>query len=216
MGTPKKILILFAHPRLLGSIVQKSMLDAVKGLEGVTIHDLYAAYPDFMIDVEREQAMLLEHDVIVFQHPFYWYSSPAILKEWQDLVLENGWAYGVGGTQINGKYLMNAISAGGARDAYGPNGRNRFEVVDLLRPFDQTAHLCGMAYLEPFIIHGGRHMEAGQLSGHAEKYRDIITGLRDGRINPLKHLAGGHSLSERFVAARKILDRADKEMRHAS
>ena len=63
-------------------------------MEGVRLHDLYEAYPDFLIDVEAEQALLLEHDVIVFQHPVYWYSSPAILKEWQDLVLEHGFAYG--------------------------------------------------------------------------------------------------------------------------
>ncbi len=131
------------------------------------------------------------------------------LKEWQDLVLENGWAYGNGGTKLNGKYLMNAMSTGGAEEAYRDNGRNRFEVVDLLRPFDQTAHLCGMAWLRPFVIHAGRAMESGRLSGHAEEYRDLVTGLRDGRINPMKHLAPGHDLSERFLAA-------SKEARHAS
>ena len=80
MAKPKKILILFAHPRLSTSVVQTAMLNAIEGLENVTFHDLYAAYPDFLIDVKREQELLLAHDVIVFQHPFYWYSVPAILK----------------------------------------------------------------------------------------------------------------------------------------
>ena len=216
MGQPKKILVLFAHPRIKGSIVQTAMLEAIASLEHVTVHDLYGAYPDFMIDVDREQELLLGHEIIVMQHPFYWYSTPAILKEWQDLVLENGWAYGEGGTKLNGKFLMNAISTGGAEDAYRENGRNRFEVIDLLRPFDQTAHLCGMAWLEPFVIHAGRGMEPGRLSGHAEKYRDLITGLRDGRINPLRHLADGHALAKRFVEAHKLRSRGEKEMRHAS
>ena len=216
MGKPQKILVLFAHPRIQGSVVQRSMRDAIDGLDDVTVHDLYAAYPDFMIDVAREQELLLDHDVIVFQHPLYWYSTPAIIKEWQDLVLENGWAYGVGGTRLGGKYLMNAVSAGGSREAYQVEGRNRFELIELLRPFDQTAHLCGMAYLEPFVIHGGRQMAQGQLSGHGEKYRDVITGLRDGRVNPLKHLADGHKLADRFVEARKDLERAERDMRHAS
>src|SRR5690349_3159009 len=95
-----KILILFAHPRLRNSVVQSALIKAVAGLEGVTFRDLYASYPDYMIDVEAEQKALLAHDVIVLQHPFYWYSSPAIIKEWQDLVLENGWAYGPGGTAL--------------------------------------------------------------------------------------------------------------------
>ena len=47
------------------------------GIEGVTLKDLYAEYPDFHIDVDREQADLLAHDVLVFLHPLYWYSTPA-------------------------------------------------------------------------------------------------------------------------------------------
>src|SRR6266545_285117 len=103
-----KILILFAHPRLSGSHVQR----AVHDLPGVTFHDLYAAYPDFTIDVGHEQSLLLDHDLIVLQHPFYWYSAPAIIKEWLDLVLELGWAYGPGGTALRGKLMMNAITTG--------------------------------------------------------------------------------------------------------
>jgi glutathione-regulated potassium-efflux system ancillary protein KefG len=203
MGERKKILVLFAHPRIQTSVVQTAMKKAVRDLDDVRLHDLYAAYPDFLIDVAREQDLLLAHDVIVFQHPFYWYSTPAIIKEWQDLVLENGWAYGTGGTALNGKFLMNAISTGGNRDAYQEGGRNRFPIEDLLRPFDQTAYLCGMAYLEPFAVYSGRHMDESQLSGHAEKYRDLITGLRDGRVNPMKRLAEGHQLSPAFTAAAK-------------
>ena len=86
-----KILVLFAHPRLSGSHVQRVLADAVRDLPGVTFHDLYAAYPDFTIDVAHEQALLVEHDLIVLQHPFYWYSGPAIIKEWLDLVLALGW-----------------------------------------------------------------------------------------------------------------------------
>ena len=92
------------------------------GLEGVTIVDLYAEYPSLDIDVAREQQRLLAHDVIVLQHPFYWYSSPAIIKEWQDLVLENGWAYGPGGTRLAGRYLMSAISTGGSAGSLPPRG----------------------------------------------------------------------------------------------
>ena len=195
-----KLLILHAHPRISGSVVLRAMLRAVSGLDGVTIVDLYAEYPDLAIDVAREQQRLLAHDVVVLQHPFYWYSSPAIIKEWQDLVLENGWAYGPGGTRLAGRYLMSAISTGGSEAAYHREGRNRFEIEDLLSPFNQTAYLCSMAYLAPFVIHSGRRLPAPELSAAAEAYRDLIVGLRDGRIDPLTRLAPGFTLPPAFLA----------------
>jgi glutathione-regulated potassium-efflux system ancillary protein KefG len=198
MSKQKKILVLFAHPRLGTSVVQKAMLKAISGLDNVTFHDLYAAYPDFMIDVAREQALLLEHDVIVFQHPFYWYSCPAIIKEWMDLVLEHGWAYGTGGTNLHKKIMLSALSTGGSEDAYHHQGRNRYEVEELLAPFNQSAHLCGMAYLKPFIIFTGRHLDAAELAGHAESYRDILVDLRDGRLDPFSQLASKFELPKAF------------------
>lgn len=193
-----RLLILHAHPRSNASVVQRAMLGAIGGLEDVTIADLYAEYPDLDIDVACEQQRLLAHDVIVLQHPFYWYSSPAIIKEWLDLVLENGWAYGQGGTQLAGRFLLSAISTGGTEEAYQHGGRNRFEITELLSPFNQTAYLCSMAYLAPFVIHGGRRLSAARLSAAAESYRDLIVGLRDGAIDPLSRLAPGFTLPPGF------------------
>ena len=194
-----KILVLHAHPRLSSSVVQRAMLRAIEGLDDVTLVDLYAEYPDFGIDPAREQHRLLAHDVIVLQHPFYWYSSPAIIKEWQDLVLENGWAYGPGGTRLAGRFLMPAVSTGGPEPVYHHEGRNRFAVAELLAPFNQTAYLCSMAYLAPFVIYSGRRMPPAQLSTAVEHYRDLIVGLRDGTINPLQHLAPGFTLPPAFA-----------------
>ena len=195
-----RILILFAHPHYSASIVQRAMAAAVKGLDHVTFHDLYAAYPHFGIDVKAEQQRLLAHDVIVLQHPFYWYSSPAIIKEWQDLVLVNGWAYGPGGTRLAGKFLLSAVSTGGSPEAYRSGGRNRFAIADLLAPFNQTAHLCSMAYLEPHVAFAGRRLSPVDLTAAAEAYRDLIVGLRDGRLDPLTMLAAGFSLPPAFAA----------------
>ena len=88
-----KILVLFAHPYPHMSRVNRAMAEAVRDLPHVTVRDLYEIYPDFYIDVKREQALLTTHDVIVMQHPVYWYSCPSLLKEWMDSVLEYGWAY---------------------------------------------------------------------------------------------------------------------------
>ena len=55
---------------------------------------MYDLYPDFKIDVAEEQKHLAAADRIILQFPFYWYSTPALLKQWQDDVLTYGWAFG--------------------------------------------------------------------------------------------------------------------------
>ena len=194
-----RLLVLFAHPRPRQSVVQRALLASITGLPDITVRDLYAEYPDFMVDARREQALLAEHDLVVLQHPLYWYSSPAIVKEWLDVVLEEGWAYGPGGTHLHGKFLLNALSTGGPTEAYHSKGRNRFAVRQLLAPYDQTAYLCGMGWLEPFVIHAGRKLDVATLTRKAENYRELLVGLRDGRHDPVKHLAEGYALPRDFT-----------------
>jgi glutathione-regulated potassium-efflux system ancillary protein KefG len=176
---PSDVLILFAHPAPQRSRVNRALRRAVADLTGVTFHDLYGAYPDFMIDITHEQALLRAHDIIILQHPFYWYSAPAIVKEWQDLVLQHGFAYGADGTALSGKALMSVITTGGREDSYGCAGMNRFAMDDLLRPFEQTAQLCGMRWLPPFVIHGTHIIEDAAITRSAEAYRELISALRD-------------------------------------
>jgi glutathione-regulated potassium-efflux system ancillary protein KefG len=176
-------LILFAHPALEKSRVNRVLIQAVDRLDGVTVHDLYEAYPEYDIDVKREQGLLMAHDVIVFHHPMFWYSTPAILKEWQDLVLEHGWAYGHEGTALRGKLMLSAITTGGRESAYQKDGHNRYTIIELLAPIAQTAYLCGMDYLPPFAAHGTHAMTESETRGHAEDYRRIIEALRDDKID---------------------------------
>ena len=169
-----KVLILFAHPLLEASRVHTALLNAVKGIKGVTIHDLYEQYPDFDIDKEREKALLLEHDIIIWQHPFYWYSAPALLKQWQDLVLEHGWAYGKHGQALAGKRVFNVISSGGSSAAYEPGGRNQYSIQQFLIPFERTAALCRMQYWPPFWIAGVHKMEVEKIQAHALQYQLLL------------------------------------------
>lgn len=195
-----RILILHAHPRPSASIAQRALLAAVQGLPNVTTHDLYAAYPDFAIDAAAEQQRLLQHDLIVLQHPFYWYSAPAIIKEWLDIVLDFGWAYGPGGNKLHGKFLLSAISTGGAHHFYSPQGRNRFTVEELLSPFNQTAHLCGMGWLSPFVVFEGRRLESDALKQQAGMYRELLQGLSTGIVDVKQHIAPGYKLPASFMA----------------
>lgn len=203
----RRILVQFAHPVLERSRVNRRLLAAIRDLEGVTINDLYEAYPALAIDVEREQALLVAHDVIVFQHPFYWYSTPAILREWQDLVLEHGWAYGEGGTRLRGKITLHAISTGGPANVYRREGYNRFTVRELLAPWDQTAFLCGMRFLAPYVVHAAlRVIGDDDLAARRDGYRRLLEALRDDRID-LERAAGAQNLADeidRVLAPREV------------
>jgi glutathione-regulated potassium-efflux system ancillary protein KefG len=149
-----KILVLFAHPRLEKSKINRQLLTVIPKTTDITFQDLYEVYPDFNIDVEAEKKLLSNHDIVIFMHPFYWYSCPPLLKQWIDMVLELGWAYGPGGTALKGKWGFNIISTGGTEEVYQQGARNRFTIREFLAPFDQTVHLCGMEYLPPFSIMG--------------------------------------------------------------
>lgn len=179
----KKILVLFAHPAQNESKINVKMANAAKKQSHVTLVDLYAQYPAGFIDVELEQKRLLKHDVIVFLHPFYWYSTPPILKLWQDIVLEHGFAYGTKGTKLKGKIFFCAISTGAPEKAYTKTGSNHFTIRQLLAPLEQTANLCGMKFLPPFVLHNANtSLEAGLVLEHVEKWRETLSALTQGRL----------------------------------
>jgi putative NADPH-quinone reductase len=193
---PNKILILFAHPSQHRSEINLPLIKASSSIEHVTVVDLYAEYPGYCIDIDREQQRLREHDVIVFMFPLYWYSTPAILKEWQDLVLEYGFAYGHDGTALHGKTLLCAITAGGTENAYETNGYNHYSIRELLRPIEQTATLCGISYLPPYALFGSRTaLEDGKLEEHIENWQQILICLQQNRID-LDQAAQADKLNE--------------------
>jgi glutathione-regulated potassium-efflux system ancillary protein KefG len=172
------VLIVFAHPALEKSRVNRHLIQAVRDLPGVFFNDLYENYPDFQIDVRHEQELLRRHSTIIFMHPFYWYSAPALVKEWLDLVLEHGFAYGHNGTELQGKRMLNAVTAAGAQEAYRPEGYNHFTIRHLLSPFEQTANLCGMQYLAPFVVHRSLALSStAEMMPYVKLYRTVVQGL---------------------------------------
>ena len=178
------ILILFGHPAFRRSTINAALREAVETLDGVTFHDLYASYPDFLIDVTHEQQLCESHDIIIFQHPFYWYSTPAIVKEWFDLVLEHGWAYGSTGNALKDKLTFQALTAGGNQESYRADGLNLFTIRELTTPFRATVNLCGMDWLPPFAVLGiHQGLPEQDRVRHAEAYRRTLIALRDNRID---------------------------------
>jgi glutathione-regulated potassium-efflux system ancillary protein KefG len=176
----KKVLIIFAHPMEQKSRVNKKLIEAVGNMDNVTVNNLYERYPDFFIDVKYEQGLLLKHDVIIWHHPLYWYSAPALLKEWFDLVLEHGFAYGKDANALKGKVVMNCITTGGRKSTYASGGLNRYPITDYLLPFNQSAHLCKMNYQKPFVVHGVHLLSDEEIENYKTEYQQLVSRLRNG------------------------------------
>jgi glutathione-regulated potassium-efflux system ancillary protein KefG len=164
------------------SRVHLELIREARKVPGVRVHDLYELYPEFDIDVSKEKQLLLSHDIIIWQHPLYWYSAPALLKQWQDLVLEHGWAYGKKGLALAGKKVFNVVTSGGSQEAYQPGGFNKYAIEEYLRPFERTAELCHMVYWPPYWISGVHRLEREGIRQHAGHYRQLLEGLVTGKF----------------------------------
>lgn len=181
-----KVLVLVFHPDLRASRVNAAWVRALQADGRVTIHRPCEEYPDWRIDVPREQQLLREHDRIVLQHPFYWYSMPPLMKKWLDDVLTYGWAYGPGGTALQGKQWLSAISTGGPGHSYQAGGYNGFSMSELLKPMQQTASLLGMGYLPAFVEHGAVRLDDAGAEASARRYAHYV--LRED-LDPAQRLA---------------------------
>jgi glutathione-regulated potassium-efflux system ancillary protein KefG len=178
MSQTAKVLLLYAHPESQDSVANRVLLEPALQLPNVTVHDLYAHYPDFFIDIAHEQDLLRQHQVIVFQHPLYTWSCPALLKEWLDRVLSRA-----GGNQLAGKYWRSVITTGEPESAYRRDA-NRYPMNDILRPFELTAGMCRMHWLSPIIVYWARRQRPEDLQSHARAYRDWLANpVATGGVN---------------------------------
>ncbi|MEO8281500.1 MAG: NAD(P)H-dependent oxidoreductase [Ideonella sp.] len=170
-----EILVIAAHPameysrlnrRLMRAAAESTPVDSGNA-NRIEVRDLYALYPDYLIDVAVEQAALSRATLVVWLHPIHWYSMPPLMKLWLDEVLAFGWAYGPGGGALRGKDLWLVASTGGAEDSYRPDGYNRYFFDAFLPPYEQTAALCGMRFLAPLVLHGAHRVGPDVISEHA-------------------------------------------------
>jgi putative NADPH-quinone reductase len=179
-----RLIVYYAHPGQQFSRANAAMAAEARSLDGVTFVDLYAEYPRHDIDVAREQQRLLEHEVIVFQFPLFWYSTPSLLKEWQDLVLQHGFAYGHGGDKLAGKTLLVALTAGGTREAYTENGYQCYPLCTFLTPLEQTARLCKMQFATPYVLYEALAADSErEIASHVAGYGELISAIIDDRYD---------------------------------
>ncbi|MDE2454892.1 MAG: NAD(P)H-dependent oxidoreductase [Burkholderiales bacterium] len=174
------ILVLVAHPQMQHSRVCRALLGAA-GRAGAHIErrDLYRLYPDYLVDVEAEQAALAAARLVVWLHPIHWYSMPPLMKLWLDEVFAFGWAYGPGGLALAGKDLWLAASTGGDERSYRPEGHNRYFFDEFLHPYEQTAALAGMRWLPPLLLHGALRASDDAVAAHAEVFADRLRRYPD-------------------------------------
>jgi glutathione-regulated potassium-efflux system ancillary protein KefF len=170
------LLVIAAHPQLEHSRTTRQMMRAAASADPahVAVRDLYALYPDYLVDVAAEQAALARARLVVWLHPVHWYSMPPLMKLWLDEVFAFRWAYGPGGDALRGKDLWLVASTGGPESSYRPDGHNRYFFDAFLHPYDQTAALTGMRWLPPLLFHGAHRADDAALAAHAELFRQRL------------------------------------------
>ena len=166
------VLVITAHPQMQDSRVNRRLMKRAReaatqtSASRIVVRDLYALYPDYLIDVAAEQALLTPARLVVWQHPIHWYSMPPLMKLWVDEVLAFGWAYGPGGNALRGKDLWLVATTGGPEDSYHPESYNRYRFDAFLPPYEQTAALCGMRFLPPLLLHGAHKVDEVEVQVH--------------------------------------------------
>jgi len=179
MPAPPRIYLLAAHPDWSESRVNRLLFEAAREQPHVQVQDLYGTYPDFDIDAGTEQEQAQAADLLVLLHPIQWYAMPALMKLWCDEVLAYGWAYGPGGTALQGKDLWLVASTGGPEASYHPQGYNRYFFDAFLPPYEQTATLCGMRFLPPLLLHGARRADSQEVRDHVQVFRQRLASYPD-------------------------------------
>ncbi len=182
-----KILLVVAHPNIEASIANKTIIENFISLHPETeIDELYKLYPDFKINIKKEQEKLLKADFIILQFPMFWYNAPALMRKWFEDVLEHGFAYGSKGKALQGKKLIVSITTGSPVEEYREGGIQSFTIDDLTKGFHQLANLCSMKWsgfivtgnISPFLRDNPEQLVAikNKLKQHAEELSEKVKG----------------------------------------
>lgn len=182
-----KTMVIVSHPNFEKSRINKRWVQELEKNGTVTINNLSEKYPDEIIDKEEEQRLLLEHDRIVFQYPWLWYNMPAILRKWQDVVLEYNWAFGPKGDKLKGKEYVVATTVGGPEVSYQAGGYNSFTISEFLKPMQQTANLIGMKFLPAFYTYSALAISDEAIEESAVAYvKHILNPELDPQVELLR------------------------------
>lgn len=166
-----KTTIFLFHPNLKESRVNAILIDNID----TEVRNIYDLYPDGNIDIHQEQEALIKADRVVLQFPMYWYSVPPLMKKWEDLVLEHGWAYGSKGHALDNKEVLLAVSTGARLSDYQPGSAQNHTVNEYLLPLFATFATTRMKILQPFITDGSIYITDPELKKRASEYQKLLT-----------------------------------------
>jgi putative NADPH-quinone reductase len=172
-----KTTVLLCHPNFGKSRANRAFCDAISGLPGIDIVDLYGLYSNQQINVDIEVQRLIESDRLILQFPIQWYSTPPLLKTWQDTVLTRMYYISpeTEGNRLRGLPVLIGATAGNTKDAYSASGVNLYPLTELLKPLHSTAHRCGWVWSEPFLIYEANKSSAEVLQEAGQQYRDYVS-----------------------------------------
>ena len=143
----KNVLVVCGHPDLKTSVANKAILAVIeKELPKARVERLDSLYPDFKINVEKEQENLLWADIIVLQFPVFWYSAPSLLERWMEESFKHGFSHGSKGDKLKGKKLVLSFTTGAPEGMYHKDGAMKYEIEDFLPCFKATCNLTQMEY----------------------------------------------------------------------
>lgn len=150
-----KILVISGHPDYKKSIANRAIINEFRSLvPDAEIVYLDSEYPDFNIDVKREQKRLVQADTVVLEFPFWWYSAPSLMHRYLEQVMTYGFAFGPTGKALTGKRLIVSFTTGAAAEAYSPQGYQHYTIEQFMPQFRALSNLCGFEWQEPIYSCG--------------------------------------------------------------
>ncbi len=67
------------------------------------------------------------------------------------------------------------VTTGGKEEAFSIKGYNKYPLEQILQPFELTAALCQMHWLEPMVLYWSRNVSDIERYEHAELYRQWLS-----------------------------------------
>ena len=173
------ILVILAHPYIHRSHANKNILQNITKNKHVKINNLYEKYPDFHINIQLEQELLRQASLIVFQFPIYWYNVPALLKQWQEVVLTRQFIADdhTPNQALRGKPMLAVVTTGHKRQSYRQDAFDNYALEDFLRPLEQLSMHCGMNFQVPLSLHQAHRATSNELSQFSDLYLQRIEQL---------------------------------------
>jgi glutathione-regulated potassium-efflux system ancillary protein KefF len=167
-----KTLVIVSHPTPQQSVAISALQQTAAGMDSVTVRHLDVLYGSDIghFDVATEQRAHEAADRVVYLYPTHWFNCTPMLKAYLNQVWTYGWAFGPGGTALQGKELQIVTTAGASEFTYSAEGLIRSSMDEVLTPMKASALYVGMKYNAPLAFYGAMGLETSQLEAMAGRF----------------------------------------------